>query len=462
MGLIKAIGGAIGGVLGDQWREYFYCPALSADILVQKGEKRASERSSNTRGSENVISNGSVVAVNEGQFMFIVEQGKIVEFCDEAGEFLYDSSTEPSMLYGGFGKGLLESFKMVGKRFTFGGEPPKDQRVYFLNKKEIMGNKYGTPNPIPFRVVDQNIGLDIDLAIRCFGEFSYRIVDPLLFYANVTGNVEESFNRAQIDGQLRSELMTALQPAFARISQMGIRYSALPGHTNEIAEALNTELTEKWNRMRGLAVASFGVSSVTASEEDENLIKQLQRAAVLRNPTMAAATLTDAQAQAMQSAAKNEGAGPFMAFAGMNMAQNAGGMNAQQLYSMGVQGGGAVTNANEWTCECGQKNEGKFCAQCGKAKPEKLLGWKCECGQVNEGKFCSQCGKPQPQEILGWACECGHVNQGRFCSECGKSKPEKERTYRCDKCGWMPGDPGNPPKFCPECGDPFDDGDAVE
>ena len=468
MGLIKAALGAAGGVLADQWREYFYCEAIPVDVLVTKGVKRTSSRSSNTKASDNVISNGSIVAVADGQFMMIVEQGKVVEFSDEPGEFVYDTSTEPSLFYGGFGKGLLESFKTVGKRFTFGGDTAKDQRVYYFNKKEILGNKYGTPNPVPFRVVDKNIGLDVDIAIRCHGEYSYRLVDPLLFYSNVCGNVSTQYKRSEIDSQLKSELMTALQPAFAKISDMGIRYSALPGHTFEIADALNEVLSEKWAKTRGIAIASFGVSSVKASDEDEAMIKELQRNAALRDPTMAAATIAGAQAQAMKDAAKNTSAGPAMAFMGMNMAGNAGGMNAQNLFAMGQQQAAQQQQqqaaANGWKCSCGATATGNFCPNCGAKKPEpKPAGnsWKCSCGTVATGNFCPNCGAKKPENDGSWTCSCGAVNKGKFCAECGAKKPAGVPQYKCDKCGWEPEDKSTPPKFCQECGDPFDNNDLV-
>ena len=398
MGLISAATGAIGGVLADQWREYFYCEALGSDVLVSKGQKRVNEkRSSNTKASDNIITNGSIVAVNDGQFMMIVEQGRVVDFTAESGEYVYDKSTEPSLFYGGFGKGILESLKIIGRRFTFGGDTAKDQRVYFFNTKEILGNKYGTANPVPFRIVDRNVGLDIDIGIRCYGEYSYKFVDPILFYKNICGNVETDYRRDEIDSQLKSELMTALQPAFARISEMGLRYSALPGHAKEIANALNLELSADWRELRGIEIASFGVSSVTASEEDENRIKQLQQAAALKDPTMAAAVLASAQAQAMQDAAKNEN-GAFMAFAGMNAAANAGGSNTAALFSMGQQQQ-AQQAASGWTCaKCGQTgNTGKFCSNCGAPAPE--AGWTCQkCGQTgNTGKFCSNCGAGKPE-----------------------------------------------------------------
>ena len=443
MGLIKAALGAAGGVLADQWKEYFYCEALPADVLGVKGEKRQSGRSSNTKSEDNIISNGSIIAVATGQCMIIVEQGKVVDICAEPGEYAYDTSTEPSIFAGNLGESILQTFKNIGKRFTFGGEAPKDQRIYYINTKELIGNKYGTPSPVPFRVVDQNIGLDMDISIRCFGEYSYKVSNPLLFYTNIMGNVTGEYNRSELDGQLKTELMTALQPAFAKISEMGIRYSALPGHTMELADALNNVLSGKWRDLRGIEVVSFGVSSVKASEEDEAMIKELQRNATFRNPTMAAAHLVGAQAAAMQSAAANEGAGSAMAFMGMNMAGGAGGMNAQNLFQMGQQQQAAPPQPAPQV-----------------APPAAAAGWTCSCGNGgNTGKFCAECGQPQPAPTAGWTCSCGTVNKGKFCAECGGSKPAGVPQYKCDKCGWEPEDPTKPPKFCPECADPFDDGD---
>ena len=438
MGLIRAALKSAGGVFADQWKEYFYCDALNADTLVVKGQKRMGRRSANRKGSDNIITNGSVIAVAAGQCLILVDQGRVAEVCAEPGEFIYDSSTEPTVFCGDLAQGLADTFEMIGKRFTFGGEPPKDQRVYYVNIKEITGNKYGTANPVPFRVVDQNIGLDLDIAIRCFGEYSSRISDPILFYTNVCGNVADAYTRMELDSQLKSELQTALQPAFARISGMGIRYSALPGHTMELADALNEVLSSKWRELRGLEIVSFGVSSVKASEEDEAMMKELQRNATFRDPNMAAAQLVGAQAAAMQSAASNPNAGPMMAFAGMNLAGEAGGVNAGDLFAMGAR-------------------------QARQAAPRQADTWVCSCGATVSGNFCGECGKkrPEPQQA-GWTCpSCGTVNQGKFCQECGARKPSGVPLYRCDKCGWQPEDPMHPPKFCPECGDPFDDNDIA-
>lgn len=426
MGLIKAAAGAFGGTMADQWKEFFYCEAIDNDVLVVKGEKRIGGRSSNKRGNDNIISNGSGIAVADGQCMIIVEQGKVVEVCAEPGEFTYDTSSEPSIFSGNLSEGILNTFDTMKKRFAYGGDTGKDQRVYYFNTKELIGNKFGTANPIPFRVVDRNIGLDIDVSVRCNGVYSYRIVDPLLFYANVCGNVEQQYDRDQIQDQLKTEFVSALQPSFAQISELGIRPSAIPGHVNELCDAMNKELTQKWKEIRGLAIVSIALNPVTLPEEDAQLIKDAQKNAILRDPTMAAATLAGAQADAMKSAASNT-AGAMTGFMGMGMAQQAGGANMQGLYQMGAQQAAqsaaqqsTVAPAGAWKCECGAENTGKFCAQCGKPKPQAGV-WTCSCGTQNTGKFCAECGKPRPQEE--WTCECGTVNKGKFCAECGRPRP---------------------------------------
>ena len=426
MGLIKAALGAAGGAMADQWLEYFYCDSLPENVMAVKGQKRTSGRSSNTRGSDNIISNGSVIAVADGQCMIIVDQGKVTEFCAEPGEFKYDSSTEPSLFYGKLGKNILDTFKNIGKRFTFGGEAPKDQRVYYFNTKELVGNKYGTASPVPFRVVDQRAAIDIDVGIRCFGEYSYHIANPLLFYTNVCGNVSEDYDRSNLDSQLKTELLTALQPAFAKISEMGIRYSALPGHTVELADALNEALSAKWRDLRGIEVVSFGVSSVTANEEDEKMIKEMQRNAAFMDPTRAAAHLAGATGDAMKTAAANPN-GAVGAFMGMGMAGGMAGAQMGTLYQQGAQQQAAqpapapAPAVQGWTCSCGQTgNTGKFCANCGKPAPVSANEWTCSCGTKNTGKFCSECGKPAPAGE--WTCECGTKNSGKFCSNCGKPR----------------------------------------
>ncbi len=436
MGLIKAGIGALGGTLADQWKEFFYCDALPNDVLVRRGQKQISGRSSNTKGNDNVISNGSGIAVADGQCMMIVEQGKVVEICAEPGEFRYDSSTEPSVFTGSLGDSILETFKTIGKRFTYGGDTGKDQRVYYFNTKEILDNKFGTATPIPFRVVDSKIGLDIDVSVRCNGVFTYKLVNPLLFYQNVCGNVSYEYGKDEIAETLRSSLLTYLAPAFSKISDLEVRPNQLPGKNLEIRDALRSSLTEEWTEKRGLEIVDLSINSASIPKEDEELIKNAQRTAMYKDPTMAAAKMVDAQSEAMTKAASNS-AGAMTGFMGMGFAQNAGGgVGVGELYKMGEEKKAAEPRdeknaAGSWTCECGAVSNGKFCTECGKKKPDG-----------------------------SWTCSCGSVNAGKFCPECGSKRPEADRTYKCNKCGWEPEDPKNPPKFCPECGDRFDESDA--
>ncbi len=427
MGLIKAVLGAAGGTLADTWKDFFVCESMPADVLAVKGEKRVGKRSSNTKGSDNLITNGSGIVVADGQCMIIVDQGKVVEICAEPGEYTYDMSTEPSLFSGSLGQSIKNTFKTIGKRISYGGDTGHDQRVYYFNLKELVDNKFGTPNPVPFRVVDQNIGLDIDISVRCNGTFSYKLADPMLFYTNVCGNVERAYVREDIDKQLKAEFLSALQPAFAKLSEQGIRYSALPGHTMEFSDAMNEVLTKKWKELRGLSIVSVAINSITASPEDEAMIKDLQKQAVYRNGNMAGAAMVNAQAEAMRAAASNPG-GAMTGFMGMNMAAQAGGMNAQNLFAMGQQQQAQAQAAQPqqpaqggWTCSCGATNTGKFCNNCGSPKPAPSGSWQCSCGATNTGKFCNECGKPAPS--ADWTCSCGTVNSGKFCNECGKPRP---------------------------------------
>ncbi|MBE6738589.1 MAG: SPFH domain-containing protein [Ruminococcaceae bacterium] len=461
MGLIKAGLGALGGTLADQWKEFFYCDALDKDTLVVKGQKRVSGRSSNTKGSDNIISNGSGIAVADGQCMIIVEQGKIVEVCAEPGEFTYDTSTEPSIFSGKLGTSILETFKTIGKRFTYGGDTGKDQRVYYFNTKEIMDNKFGTPNPIPFRVVDSKIYLDMDVSIRCSGIYSYTISDPLLFYTKVCGNIEQDFTRDEIDSQLKTEFISALAPAFGKLSEMELRPNQLANHNEDICNAMNESLSQKWGELRGIKVVSVALNPVTLTPEDAEMLKQAQYTARLQNPGLAGAELVGAQADAMRAAASNEG-GAMNGFIGMGMAMNAGGANAQNFFQMNQQQQAAQAPApDSWKCACGATVTGKFCNECGAKKPEPKTAdtWTCACGEVNTGKFCNECGAKKPEAVKGWTCACGEINTGKFCKECGAKKPADAPIYKCDKCGFEPEDPKNPPKFCPECGDIFDESD---
>ena len=441
MGLIKAGIGALGGVLADQWKEFFYCDSLENDVLMVKGQKRVGGRSSNTKGSDNVISNGSGIAVADGQCMIIVEQGKVVEVCAEPGQFTYDSSTEPSIFSGKLGDSIKQTFKEIGKRFTYGGDTGKDQRVYYFNMKEIMDNKFGTANPFMFEVVNKRLGMARTVQVRCNGIYSYKITDPILFYTKIAGNVADEYRREEIDMQLKTEFISALQPAFAILSELELRPAQIPAKTTELKDALNKALKVEWTDRRGISVESIALNPITLTPEDMQKINQMEDAATMgSNPFMMAGRMTDAQANAMEAAASNPN-GAMNGFMGFNMAMGAnGGFNAAQMYQAGVQ------------------QQQQMAQQ--QAAPAPAQGdWKCACGATVSGNFCTECGAKKP-EAEGWTCSCGAVNKGKFCPNCGQKKPEGAPLYQCDKCGWKPEDPKNPPKFCPECGDIFDENDA--
>ena len=475
MGLIAAALGSVGNTLADQWKEYFYCDALDADTLMVKGQKRTR---GNNRGNDNIISNGSIIAVADGQCMIIVEQGKIVEVCAEPGEFKYDTSTEPSIFSGSLGSSILDTFKTIGRRFTFGGDTAKDQRVYYFNTKEIPGNKFGTANPVPFKVVvNARLGYEVLCDLRCNGMYSYKITNPLLFYTEVTANVANSYERSQIDPSLKAELIDALQPALAVLSANGVSYDQIPAHNKELKDALNDALATEWGK-RGISVfsLSMGVPSIPDDQKEE--IKTWQRTAMMRGDAFAQSAFTTSTSADNAKIAAGNPNGAVNGFMGMGMANQQGGAaNAANLFAAGLQQqqmqqqmqqqAAPAPAADTWTCPtCGKAATGKFCPECGTKKPEPKPAagsWTCPtCGKTVTGKFCPECGTRKPEETPdGWTCpNCGTTNKGKFCSDCGAKKPAGAKLYKCDKCGWEPEDPTHPPKFCPECGDPFGDEDV--
>ena len=447
MGLIQAALVGASQTLADTWQEFFVCDSIPADVLVVRGKKQLGKHSSNTKGNDNVISDGSGIVVHEGQAMIMVDQGMVTEIATQPGVYKYQTGTSPSIFSSSFGAGLKETFKEMWDRIKHGGTAAKDQRIYYFNMKEILDNKFGTQNPVPFRMAYQDLGRSFTVGVRCNGVYSYRIADPVLFYVNVCGNIVDSYSRSQLDNQLKSEFLDSLQPAFAAISASGIRYDELPGRQREVKAAIETEVDPVWKEKRGLMIGIVTINSATISEEATKRSQEFEDRAWNRDPNNAAASLVEAQAQAMQNAANNPN-GAAMGLFGMGMAQQMGGTSAQGLFGMAQQNqpqqtppqppvGGGAPAADSWTCGCGAVNTGKFCSTCGKAKPVQLT----------------------PD---GWTCECGAVNKGKFCSECGKKKPAGAPLYKCDKCGWEPEDPFNPPKFCAECGDPFTDDDIVK
>ncbi len=446
MGLLTAAKDTVTSLLKDQWREYFYCPSMSDAVLMTKGVNR--NKNGNNNGTDNIISNGSIVVVNEGQCIVIVDQGAVVDICAQAGEFVYDTSTEPSLLYGDLGENVKKSFETLYRRFTFAGDTAKDQRVYFFNTKVIQKNLFGTATPIPFRLVDKNVGLDMDTTLRCNGEYSFKLVDPILFYKEFAGNVSGDYKTSELTGsQMKTELLTALAASLDDLVNEGVRYAQLSTSTEKISAKLREKLAPVWLEKRGIELQSLGFNSLTIPKEDEEAFKAAQKQAVYKNADMRAANLNEAMAEAMVGAAKNTSTGPMMAFAGLNMAQ----MAAGGAYQAAEQA--AAAEAAQRAAAAPQT----AAVVAGAAAP--VLGWTCSCGHAgNTGRFCSECGAPKPSDA-GWTCSCGTVNQGKFCSNCGAKKPAGAPLYKCDKCGFEPEDPAHPPKFCPECGDPFDDAD---
>lgn len=423
MGLIKAGIGALGGVLADQWKEFFSCDSISDDVLIVKGQKSVSGRSSNTKGSDNVITSGSGIVVADGQCMIIVEQGKVVEVCAEPGEFTYDASTEPSIFSGSFGESLKESFKLVGKRFTFGGEPAKDQRVYYFNTKEIMNNLFGTKSPIPFRVmIDPKRDIDYEITIRCNGMFTFRIVDPLLFYTHIAGNVADEYRKETIMEQLKSDFLDALHPAFARMSELGIRYSAIPAHTKELNEAVDAAMAQKWKLGRGIKIENISFNALNAPKEDEDEIQRIKKSIIMSDPMLAGGYQTTGMTDAAMDAANNpNGAVAGMMGVGMmgNMTGGAAALfrqgMAQQQYNQSQ-----APAEDSWKCSCSTTVTGNFCPNCGNKKPAPVSSWKCSCGNEATGNFCSNCGSKKPDSE--WTCSCSTVNKGNFCSNCGNKR----------------------------------------
>jgi len=464
MGILKAALTAATSTMADQWLEFYSCESMPADALVVRAKKQTGKRSSNTKGNENVISDGSKIVVHEGQAMIMVEQGMITEIATDAGVYTYSSSESPSIFSSSFGRGLIDTFKEMWERIKFGGEAAKDQRIYFFNMKDILNNTFGTTNPVPFRMKYEDLGRPFTVNVKCNGTYTFRISDPVLFYVNVCGNVSGVFDRKNLDMQIRSEFLDSLNPAFSELSEQGKRYDQLAGGQAYVKDAIKNALASNWENSRGILLTGVFINSSTISDSDLKKIQEYEDKAWLRDPSNAATLLAEAQAEAMKTAAGNSG-GAAMGFFGMNLASQAGGMSAQNLYAMGAaqQQAAAAQQAasNTWKCACGTDNTGKFCNNCGKAKPAPTGGWKCKCGAENTGKFCAECGAPKPAED-GWNCSCGAVNKGKFCAECGKQKPASAPLYRCDKCGWEPADPFNPPKFCAECGDPFNDSDIMK
>ena len=423
MGLIRAILLATGSVAADQWKEFFTCDALSNDVLVAKGIMKTEGRGffRRNKASTDIITNGSVINVNEGQAALIIDNGKIVEFCAEPGMFRWDSSSEPSIFGGEFFKGVVDSFKKIGSRFTFGGDMGAEQRIYYVNTKEILGNKFGTTTPMAYDDPYYNTAL----YIRYFGQYSFKITDPIIFFSSVAGNVSDRYTREELVSVSTDEFMTALDTALGRCALDGIKFSQLPLKQREIAKYMSETLDAEWHAARGMEIASVALAKVTPDEKSRERIEEFDSNMMHADPTAMTGGLAYAQMQAMKNAAAN-GGGAVNGFMGFGMAANAMGGAAGQSTLIDnakrLSEEKAADAAGTRACAaCGSAVSGKFCPECG-TKYEEPTAWTCpDCGAACTGKFCSACGAKKPE---GYACDCGYVADTpfKFCPECGKRR----------------------------------------
>ena len=422
MGIIKAFFGALGGGLADQWQEAIEADNMSDTTLFTKGVKvRANDRrSSNKRGTEDLISNGSIIHVYPNQFMMLVDGGKIVDYTAEEGYYKVDNTCTPSMFSGELGESLKETFS----RFRFGGVPSKKQQVFYVNLQEIKGIKFGTPTPVNYFDNFYNS----ELFLRAHGTYSIKITDPILFYTEVIARNADRMEVQDVNEQYLSEFLEALQAAINQMSVDNIRISQVASKSRELSRYMANELDEDWKRTRGFEIQSVGIASISYDEESKRLINMRNQGAMMGDPSVREGYVQSAVARGIESAGSNPG-GSGQAFMGVGMGMGAAGSfmasaSASNAAQMQRQEAARAAAADGWTCKCGAKNSGKFCSECGSPKPAAAAGWTCKCGAKNSGKFCSECGSARPQEDSWFCTECGHKNSAgaKFCAECGNKK----------------------------------------
>lgn len=409
MGIIKAAADLVKGNLGDQWLEVYEAENMGEQTVFTRGVQI--RRGQNTKGTDNTVSNGSVVHVYDNQFMILVDGGKIVDYTAEPGYYTINNSALPSMLNGQFGDSLSEAFK----RFKYGGQTPTKQKVYFINLQEIKGIKFGTRQPVNYFDSFYNA----ELFLRAHGTYSIKITNPLQFYAEAIPKNTDHVEIDEINEQYLSEFLEALQSAINQMSADGIRISFVSSKARELGKYMAGILDEEWNQMRGMEVQAVGIS-ISYNEESQKLINLRNEGAMLSDPTIREGYVQAAAARGLEAAGSNAN-GAMAGFMGMGMAGNIGGSivgNASSVNMAQMQmNQQAQNNMNQMNMGMGQMNQSNMGVQ---PQPQQAAGWTCSCGQVNSGKFCSNCGKPAP--AADWTCSCGQVNTGNFCSNCGKPR----------------------------------------
>jgi membrane protease subunit (stomatin/prohibitin family) len=380
MGLISAALSSAGGVLSDAWKDYFVCE-LDRNELMKKISKR---KGGSNKGSDYVITHGSKVSVPAGIAMVIVDGGQVVEFTADPGEFVYSSSEPPTFFdSGGLFKGIKNLWSEGAARFAFGGQAPKNMAVFAVNIKEVMGNKFGTPQPVPYEDPQYR-----NINIRYNGTYSFRIADVMTFIEVLAGTETRSAYRVEdFTEGMREMFITYLNQ---EINTLNLPYTRLTSAGVEITKKMTEALKADWQEAYGILVTKVGINAPTLDEKSQARVERFGDALFFSDADSARGHIAGAAGDALRVAAKNSG-GSMVGFAGMNMANQAAGGIFNQFQTAPQTPQQAQQSAAAWKCECGEINSGKFCQNCGKAKPSDE--WKCQkCGAVNKGKFCSECG----------------------------------------------------------------------
>ena len=384
MGLIKALSNAVSTTLGDQFKEFVTCPTIDKDVLVQRGTINHGE--GNKKPSEGIISNGSTIVVPQGMAMMIIDNGEIKEFTADPGTFYFDTSSEPSIFTGNLGEAIIESFKTIGKRFTYGGQTAKDQRVYYVNLLNIPGNKFGSPQPK--KITDEKYGM---LEVTFFGEYAFKVVDPILLVNSVIGaNAKDTIRFNEVVGtQLQNKFIEKLSQAISIVMRKHkVSFGDIQLYNTDISDEMNSCLDDSWRKNYGLEITDVALGDINLTDASMERVNRIDDAAIFSGQGMQSGLMASSTAKGIENASKNEN-GAMMGFMGMNMAGGFGqtamgvanaGYNGQGMYNPqpgtpepGTLFGGAAQAPEEKKCpKCGAPVSGKFCGECGeKLVPDK-------------------------------------------------------------------------------------------
>lgn len=383
MGLIKALVSATSSTLGDQFKEFVTCPTMDKDVIIQRG--MVNHGKGNTNPTSGVISNGSAIAVPQGMAMMIIDNGEIVEFTAESGTYTFDTSSEPSIFTGSLGDGIINTFKTIGKRFTYGGQAAKDQRVYYVNLLNITGNKFGSPQPK--KITDEKYGM---LEVTFFGEYAFKVIDPIVLVNSVIGaNPKDTVKYEEIVGsQLQNKFVEKLTQAISIVMRKHkVSFGDIGLYNSDISDEMNTCLDESWRQNYGLEVTDVALADVNLTEDSMAKVNKIDEATIFSNKNLQSGLMASASADALRNAASNEN-GAMMGFMGMNMAAGAA---------------GSMMNAANQGSDVAGYNPGNAQPEMGTLFSNK------ESEKSGNSKFCSNCGNP--------------VN-GKFCSNCGTQVEE--------------------------------------